>query len=550
MHAKKAGPEKRWVRLRQGRRVSQLVFLVLFFALIFATAGLTGAGFDARNSANVPWPVEAFLNIDPLAMITVGLSTFSVPQTLLWSLIILASAVFLGRGFCAWVCPMGTLNHGMSEIRPGLSKKQKRMRNQVHPARKIKYLILVSVLVSALFGSAVVGILDPLSLITRGVALTILPVTNYILSSLVGVTAQSNSIAVQQLSDGLYQATHGFLVHPGGLLTAGGVVLALFFIGVLVANRFIPRFWCRYACPLGALLGIAGRFGLFALRKDEDKCTHCGKCEQFCSGAASPVPGTNWERAECDMCMNCVAVCQDNALKFGLFGFADGTANDGPDLKKRQLMGSAVTGALLVPVMRSGCLTAPVGRPHPACIRPPGAVAEAEFLKRCIRCGQCMKICPNNALHPAVNEAGLEGLWTPVLVPRVGYCEPTCTLCTQVCPTAAIKRVDETQKTGDSANRVRLGTAFFDRGRCLPWAMGTPCTVCEEFCPASPKAIRLEEVTVDVYGKTVTLLRPYIDPANCIGCGACENVCPVHDRAAVRVTSVGESRSEQNKLLL
>ena len=550
MGEKKAGPQKKWVRLRLGRRLSQLVFMGLFLALIFATEALTGAGFDAQNSQNVPWPVEAFLDLDPLAMITVWLSTFTVPKTLLWSLIILGTAVFLGRAFCSWICPMGTLNHAVSEFRPSLSKKQKRSRNQVRTARKFKYLLLTTMLMSALFGSAAVGIFDPISMVTRGIALTVLPVINYLLSGLIGLTA-NGPIAVQQISDGIYEGTHGFMVHQGGLIAAGGIVLTLFFAAVLMANRFIPRLWCRYACPLGALLGITGRFGVLTLGKDESKCTRCGKCEQFCSGAASPLPGTNWERAECDLCMNCVAVCQDDALQFRLTGWKTDTANDGPDLGKRQLVGSAVTGALLVPVVRSGSLTAPVGRPDPACIRPPGAVEENEFLKRCIRCGQCMKICPNNALHPAVDEAGLEGLWTPVLVPRVGYCEPTCTLCTQVCPTAAIRRVHENQKTGANGSKiVRLGTAFIQRGRCLPWAMGTPCTVCEEFCPASPKAIHLEEVQVEVRGKSVTLLRPYIDPALCTGCGACENVCPVHDRAAVIVSSAGESRSERNKLLL
>lgn len=553
MCSKKVGPKKKWSRLRTGRRVSQILFFTLFMGLIFATVALTGANFDAENSSTVPLPVEAFLDMDPLAMITVWLSTFTVPKTLLWSLAVLASAIFFGRAFCAWVCPMGTLNHAFSEVRPGLSKKQKRSRNRVFAARKIKYLLLVSLLISALSGSAIVGLFDPLSIITRGVALTVLPVLDYLTSRFIGAAATSNAISVQQVSDSLYEATHGFIVHQGGLITAGGIALSLFFIGILIANRFIPRFWCRFACPLGALLGIAGRSGILILKKDDAKCTHCGKCELYCSGAAAPQPGAKWERAECDLCMNCVAVCQDDALAFGLVGWksAAATTNDSPDLSRRQLVGSAVTGALLVPVIRSGSLTAPVGRPRPDCIRPPGAVAETEFLKRCIRCGQCMKICPNNALHPAVAEAGLEGLWTPVLIPRIGYCEPTCTLCTQVCPTAAIRQVHEKQKTGaDPSQLIRLGTAFIERGRCLPWAMGTPCTVCEEFCPVSPKAIRLEEVTVEVYGKPVTLLRPYIDPASCTGCGACENVCPVHDRAAVIISSAGETRSEQNKLLL
>jgi formate hydrogenlyase subunit 6/NADH:ubiquinone oxidoreductase subunit I len=163
-----------------------------------------------------------------------------------------------------------------------------------------------------------------------------------------------------------------------------------------------------------------------------------------------------------------------------------------------------------------------------------------------------MRVCPNNALHPALTEAGVEGLWTPVLVPRIGYCEPTCTLCGQVCPTGAIVEITSKEKAGTGVlPPVRLGTAFVDRGRCLPWAMGKPCIVCEEWCPTSPKAIHTstEEITTRS-GETLVLQRPHVDPGQCTGCGACEYACPVHDQRAIRVTSVGESRSTENRLLL
>jgi ferredoxin len=107
-----------------------------------------------------------------------------------------------------------------------------------------------------------------------------------------------------------------------------------------------------------------------------------------------------------------------------------------------------------------------------------------------------MKVCPNNALHPAFFEAGVEGMWTPILIPRIGYCEHSCVLCGQVCPTGAIQKITEKQKLGLGQKPISIGTAFYDQGRCLPWAMGTPCIVCEEFCPTSPKAIWVEPVEV------------------------------------------------------
>jgi formate hydrogenlyase subunit 6/NADH:ubiquinone oxidoreductase subunit I len=148
----------------------------------------------------------------------------------------------------------------------------------------------------------------------------------------------------------------------------------------------------------------------------------------------------------------------------------------------------------------------------------------------------------------------VEGLWTPVLVSRIGYCEPGCVLCGQVCPTGAIWEFTLQQKgwtSGTSASPIRLGTAFYDHGRCLPWAMATECIVCEEWCPTTPKAIYLRPADVaDREGRLRSVRQPYVDPALCVGCGACEHTCPVRDGPAVYVTSVGESRSKTNQMLL
>jgi len=539
-----------WRGLRWARRVTQGVSLVLFLFLIGATASLTGSGFDANTSAEVPYPVEGYLLIDPLIGALTLLSSGSIPGWSILGLVVLATAAILGRGFCGWVCPMGTMNHIVSAIRPGKRGKRRIEANRTRPYQKAKYVILAGVLLAALMGSAVGGLLDPISLATRGVSLTFLPLLNWVFGGAISGAAESNVDALQSVSDGLYDSVGQVVFYQRGIIVGGGMLVSLIFLAVLVANRWIPRLWCRGLCPLGAMLGVSGRFGALTLAKDQSKCDDCNKCQLDCSGAASPKPGDRWQRSECDLCMNCVAACPHGALKFELAG-RETDERPLPDLKRRTVIAGAAAGAALVPTMRTGALGSPRGRPDPACIRPPGALEEEEFLARCVRCGQCMKICPENALHPALDEAGVEGLWTPVLVPRIGYCQPSCTLCTQVCPTAAIRRVTEDQKTGaNGAEMVRIGTAFFDRGRCLPWAMGTPCQVCEEFCPTSPKAIWVEEVEVMVEGKPVKLKRPHVDPSRCNGCGACEFVCPVNDKAAIRVSSAGESRSQENALLL
>jgi formate hydrogenlyase subunit 6/NADH:ubiquinone oxidoreductase subunit I len=159
-------------------------------------------------------------------------------------------------------------------------------------------------------------------------------------------------------------------------------------------------------------------------------------------------------------------------------------------------------------------------------------------------------------LQPStLKQGGFEGLWTPVMDFSIGFCQYNCTLCSEVCPTGAIQKTSVERKLGIGVHKdqgpIRLGTAFYDRGRCLPWAMETPCVVCEEVCPVSPKAIGTYDEEITRWdGTKVTLNKPYIRPELCIGCGICERECPVIDDAAVYVTAVGETRSKERSLLL
>jgi ferredoxin len=215
------------------------------------------------------------------------------------------------------------------------------------------------------------------------------------------------------------------------------------------------------------------------------------------------------------------------------------------DLRRRSLLvaGSAGIGGVLL------ARTSAQGEGHtwnPELIRPAGSVAEDEFLAKCIRCGECMKVCPTNAIQPAFVEGGFTGLWTPVLKMKLGYCEYECNLCSQVCPTHAIRSLslDEKQK-------IRIGTAFFDRNRCLPWASARTCIVCEEHCPTPKKAIWFQEVQVVAPdGANITVKQPHVNLDLCIGCGICQNKCPITDQRGVYVTSVGETRNPENQALL
>ncbi|MBC8503847.1 MAG: 4Fe-4S dicluster domain-containing protein, partial [Chloroflexi bacterium] len=164
-------------------------------------------------------------------------------------------------------------------------------------------------------------------------------------------------------------------------------------------------------------------------------------------------------------------------------------------------------------------------------IRPPGVEDEDDFLSKCIHCSECMQVCATTGLQPTLLEAGLEGLWTPNLVPRLGPCDYSCTACGEVCPSGAIPLLDlETKR------KQVMGLAVLDQNRCLPWAYATHCIVCEEMCPVPDKAVRVEEVAViDELGGEVYLQQPYVVRDLCIGCGICEYNCPMEAQSAIQV---------------
>lgn len=535
------------------RRVSQVIFLLLFLFLLARTE-FRGTFRASPGDIRIPYPVGIFLQADPLVAIANALASRALYKGLLWSLAIIIPTLFLGRFFCGWICPLGTLNHFFSSWKSERKRGLERIeRNRYKGWQALKYYVLIAVLVAALLGSGIAGIFDPISLLIRSLALSVLPGLNLAFNALFDSLYRTQVSALQLLGEGLRILFSQTLLNFKQPYFRQGFSLGLIFLIILALNLRITRFWCRALCPLGALLGVFSKWSILGLEKHPSPCEDCNRCLLDCQGGDDPIPGAQWRKAECHLCFNCVGDCPESGIKFKFFP-ATPTTVEGPDLKRRKAFASVAAGAAALPLLRS--TTGLAVERHERLIRPPGALDEKHFLDRCIRCGECMKVCPNNALHPTLVEAGLEGLWTPVIVPRVGYCEPSCVLCGQVCPTGAIWEISSTEKgwaAGSEKNpkAIHVGTAFYDRGRCLPWALATECIVCEEWCPTSPKAIFLRPAEVfDAQGNAKQVRQPYLDPERCVGCGACEFACPVQDRPAVYVTSIGENRSKTNQILL
>lgn len=533
------------------RAWTQVAFFLLFLFLLLRTE-FRGSFAASHGEIRLPYPVWLFFRLDPLVAVSNALSARALYRGLLWSLLVLIPTMFLGRFFCGWICPLGSIHHFFSSMKSERKRgKQLLESNRYKRWQTTKYYVLIACLVAAAFGTGLVGWLDPFSFLVRSVGLSVLPTTDYSLRAFLHLLGQSRSGFLRIFGSALHFILGSLLLGFKQPYFRSGIWLGIIFIFILVLNFRITRFWCRALCPLGALLGLASRWSVFGLIKNPEHCNDCNRCLLRCQGGDDPIGGVPWHPSECLLCLNCLDECPEHGLRFAWF---PSQKIVGANLQRRKVLTGLAAGAALVPLARATPGFAV--QKHERLLRPPGALDEAYFLSRCIRCGECMKVCPNNALHPAFSEAGLEGLWTPVLVPRIGYCEPSCVLCSQVCPTGAIWEITGNEKgwsvdVGHSDKPIRLGTAFYDRGRCLPWAMATECIVCEEWCPTSPKAIYLLSAEViDSAGNVKELKQPYLDPARCVGCGACEYACPVQDRPAVYVTSVGESRSRTNQILL
>jgi polyferredoxin len=458
------------MKIVTARRGSQVFFCGLF--IWFCAVATLGERFWQLRG----WPVNWLLELDPLVGIATLLSTRTLYAGLLWGLATVALTLLLGRVFCGWICPFGAMHQFVG----WLGRRSRRLTaqlelNRFRPAQAVKYYVLIFFLAAGILlpgerlssGSLQIGLLDPLPLVHRSVNLILLPLAD---------------------RAGLGPAPLPRFYEGAGLIGA-------VFIGALMLNLWIPRFYCRFVCPLGALLGVLGRWALWRIARTEEGCTDCRRCERSCEGACTPT--ATIRISECVMCLNCLDECRHGAITYRTRPSAAGEALL-PDLSRRGFVASAVSGLLAAPVLRLGGGNGPNW--NAGLVRPPGALAEEDFLARCIKCGQCMRVCPTNVIHPAGLAGGIEGLWTPKLNFRVGTsgCQHTCIACGHLCPTAAIRPLSLDERLGRSgfADRgpLRIGTAFVDRGRCLPWAMDKPCIVCQENCPVSPKAIFTREV--------------------------------------------------------
>lgn len=526
--------------LTRTRRCVQLAALALFCGLLLATRPVPGAA-PART-------LGLFAYVDPLILATTALAAHAVPALLLLALVTVVVTLIFGRVFCGWFCPLGTVHAATSRVAEALARKPRR--DTWSRWQLTKYVVLGAVLVMGAFGVQWLMLLDPFAILYRSATTALLPAGQQAVEEGAYAIYQSDphvgSWHLTSWSEPPYQLLrdHVFVV-PAQAFLGGGLILA-FFLFTVALNFVRRRFWCRYLCPLGGLLGVLSWRPWLRRKVEASTCNDCNLCGMTCHGAAATQPATGWKPQECFGCMNCTPSCPTKGVGFEFVKpWSARTGEEPLDFSRRHLLASGAAGVAGV-VLLGGSPQARGRTFNPELIRPPGSRAESEFLARCIGCGACMKICPTGGLQPAFLEAGLAGLWTPRMVMALGYCDHACNRCGEVCPTQAIASLPLAEK-----KQTRIGLAAFDFTRCIPYAYGRNCMVCEEHCPVPDKAIyfRPAEVT-DRNGNILTIQQPRVDPALCTGCGICEHVCPFKDRPAIRVTSANESRHPENQPIL
>ena len=498
------------------RRISQCFCLAGFLWLFLQT--------EYRGVDQLPYPVSLLFRIDPLA----ALAAFLAPGAFVWeqlwpALAILLLTILLGRFFCGWVCPLGTTLDGLGTL-VGRGR-----RAYTGACRRIKYYLLIFLVSAALFGVQLLGLFDPLAIFLRTLTLAVYPSYNLALNRLFDFFYEHEVPLLSGAVKDAYPVFRDHLMAFNQPIFTLGLFTLLVFLAIILLERIDHRFWCKNICPLGGLLGLCSRYALLQ-RTPSNLCADCQQCDSLCRSEA--VRPAGHLRSECFLCMDCTGYCPEERVRFVMRAGAGDAP--GVDLQRRGVLTAMAGGVMLAPAARVGPLT---HEQNPYLLRPPGAAPEDAFLQRCIRCAECMKVCIGRALQPALLEAGPVGLWTPLVVPRIGYCEYNCTLCGQVCPTGAISLLSRPAK-----QKTVIGQAVIKTDRCLPYAKGIECLVCEGHCPTGGMAIVHEEMEILVEGVARRLNYPRIVDRLCIGCGICETRCPVEGASAVRIINAGESR--------
>lgn len=507
--------------MARSRRILQIIFLLLFAVLFLL----------ARYPYETGISSDIFLRFSPLPPLFHFIDNFTIPGWFWPALVILFLTLFLGRFFCGWICPLGTSLDLFNRLFKSPSNK---ISEKWVKLRWLKYGILTAAIILAVFSINAWGFLDPLAIFTRLTTGIFYPAFTLLIEGF--LILLSKIPFAQSFSYSLFDWFKTYLMPESQAYYQGLAGLFALTAVIFGSERFARRFWCRYICPAGALFALFSQ-ARFYERLVSESCPVCNRCQVECKMNAIPggkVHETN--KAECIECFNCGEKCPPKAKSI-TYRFRWRPYHSKPDFSRRQFITTSASSILTVGLLSLGMKN----RTSSAkIIRPPGSLPEDEFLDRCLRCLECVRICSSNGkcLQPVGFEQNLLELWTPVASMREGYCEYNCNLCGLVCPTDAILPLPLALK-----KQTPMGLAYFDKNLCIPFARHEDCLVCEEHCPTPDKAIKFDlKMALLSDGSSRMVKYPYVVRELCIGCGICEHKCPLPTLPGVLVTRENEKR--------
>ena len=444
---------------------------------------------------------------------------------------LVALTLFVGRVYCSVICPLGVMQDIIAWLGRRGGKKRKKRYGYSPERRWLRWGVFVA-FVACLVGGVTVlsSLIAPYSSYGRIASNLFAPVYRWGNNMLAYLAERMDSYA--------FYTTEVWLKSTPTLIVA---VATFIIIGVLAWRG--GRTYCNTICPVGTLLGFLSRFSFLKIHIDETKCNRCGKCSRKCKAACIDGKHHEIDYSRCVMCMDCLETCKHGAISLKRSEKLDVTSEkrdvtsekcevkgEKCDNGRRTFITVATSFAASAAINAQkkkvdGGLTAIEDKVKPnraTRILPPGSFSAQHFAQHCTACQLCVSVCPNQVLRPS---ADLEHLMQPELSYERGYCRPECTRCSEVCPTDAIRPLTVAEKSS-----TRIGHAVWVRKNCLPVTDGVSCGNCARHCPSG--AILM--VPMDA-NDPESIKIPAVNTERCIGCGACENLCPVRPFSAIYV---------------
>jgi len=447
-----------------------------------------------------------------------------------------------GRIYCSVICPLGIFQDIVARL-GRLTKKQKIKYSYSNEKLWLRLIVALLFIASyILCAYPIVGLLEPYSIFGRMATTLLAPIGRFIAEHLAASSEAAGTYTYAMPAELNYS-----------YVMLGIALFSLVLIAILAFRG--GRTYCNTICPVGTILSIFAENPVMKPVIDHDKCVKCGLCAKKCKASCIDAKNGIVDSSRCVDCMDCISACNKGAISFTTPSDKDKTPNiikrikaglaknnnvDGahastensntPDESKRAFLtvGAIVAGSAMSKSMAKvfdGGLAEITEKKEPKRenrITPPGSKSYKHIEDVCTSCGLCITACPNGVLRPSED---LSSMLTPVMSFEKGYCRPECKRCSDVCPTGAISLADLAEKSA-----THVGHAVLIADNCISMKKGVSCGNCARHCPAG--AITMAP-TVD--GDETSAKMPVIDPMRCIGCGACENLCPSSPYSAIYV---------------